>query len=127
MKNNKMVSDEILIQLDVNNTVAGGVVEPQVTMTQFPEYRQVALRVPSVHEDRFKVEIANNQLTILYFIDITSVGKTVPVPQVVYSKPIPYFIDANKIYASFEDHSLFVKLPFNERANGYYRDIEIAS
>jgi HSP20 family molecular chaperone IbpA len=126
MKMNRIISEDMLTHVDITNTLAGGVVEPQVTLTQFPEYGQVTLHIPSVQEDRFKIEITNNQLTILYFLDIDSMGKKLSVPQVAYSKPIPYFIDVNNISASFEDQSLIVKLPFNECADGYYRNIEIA-
>jgi len=49
------------------------------------------------------------------------------VPKVVYNKPIPYFVDAARISATYEHGFLIVTLPYNEMAEGYHRKISIES
>jgi HSP20 family molecular chaperone IbpA len=127
MRRANIISDEILQTIDVANTLQGGVSEPVVTLTRFPEYRQIELRVPGIEEENMHVKINNNQLLIFYTHRIESRGQVISIPRFVYNKPIPYFIDATKIKATYEGNVLRVQLPFNELANGFHRDIPIGS
>jgi HSP20 family molecular chaperone IbpA len=126
MRRANIVSDEILQTIDIANTLQGGISEPVIKFARFPEYRQIEVRVPGVGEENMHVKINNNQLMIFYTHQIESRGQVIAVPHVVYNKPIPYFIDVNKINATFLDNVLTVQLPYNELANGYHRDIPIA-
>jgi len=127
MRRANIVSDEIIQTIDIANTLQGGISEPMVRLTRFPEYRQIELRVPGIGEDNMHVKINNNQLMVFYNHLIESRGQVIAVPHFVYNKPIPYFIDANKIKATYEDNVLTVQLPYNELANGFHRDIPIES
>jgi len=127
MRRANIVSDEIIQTIDIANTLQGGISEPMVRLTRFPEYRQIELRVPGIGEDNMHVKINNNQLLVFYNHLIESRGQVIAVPHFVYNKPIPYFIDANKIKATFENNVLTVQLPYNELANGFHRDIPIES
>jgi HSP20 family molecular chaperone IbpA len=123
MKKMEGITSELLTSIDVLNTLNGGVVEPRVALSQHADYRQVALHVPSIPHDRVKAEIHNNQLTIYYYQQVLANGRPIRMPRVVYNKQIPYFIDSAKISANFEEDKLVVRLPFNELANGYHRDL----
>lgn len=125
MRRANIVSDEIIQTIDIANTLQGGISEPMVRLTRFPEYRQIELRVPGIGEDNMHVKINNNQLLVFYNHLIESRGQVIAVPHFVYNKPIPYFIDANKIKATYENNVLTVQLPYNELANGFHRDIPI--
>ncbi len=127
MRRANIVSDEIIQTIDIANTLQGGISEPMVRLMRFPEYRQIELRVPGIGEDNMHVKINNNQLMVFYNHLIESRGQVIAVPHFVYNKPIPYFIDANKIKATYEDNVLTVQLPYNELANGFHRDIPIES
>ena len=123
MKKMEGITSELLTSIDVLNTLNGGVVEPRVVLSQHPEYRQVELTVPGIPHDRVKAEIHNNQLTIYYYQQVSASGRPIRMPRVVYNKQIPYFIDSARISANFEEDKLVVRLPFNELANGYHRDL----
>jgi len=127
MRRANIVSDEIIQTIDIANTLQRGISEPMVRLMRFPEYRQIELRVPGIGEDNMHVKINNNQLLVFYNHLIESRGQVIAVPHFVYNKPIPYFIDANKIKATYEDNVLTVQLPYNELANGFHRDIPIES
>lgn len=121
--------DKALTQLalaaDVANTLGGGMSEPAVGFFKLPDSHRVEVKIPGVKDESIKVEIHNNWLTIFHLLDISSGEMIIQVPRMVYSKAIPYFIDVEKIAAKFEDDRLVVRLPFNERANGYHRKISI--
>jgi len=125
MRRANIVSDEILQTIDITNTLNGGVAEPMVKLTRFPEYRQIELSVPGMGEENMHVKINNNQLVIFYTHHIESRGQVISVPRFIYNKPIPYFIDATKIKAMYEGNVLKVQLPYNELANGFHRDVPI--
>jgi HSP20 family molecular chaperone IbpA len=120
-----MISDELIRSIDVANTLQGGISEPLLKLTQYREYFQIDLKVPGIEEHKMHVKINNNQLIVFFERSIVSNGEVVSVPYIVYNRPIPYFIDAKKIRAQFNEGTLSVRLPFNELANGFHRDVPI--
>lgn len=127
MRRKGLVSDEMLQSIDIANTLQGGVSEPIVKLSQHQEYRQIELKVPGMLEESMHVKISNNQLMVYFERTIETQGTVISVPFIVYNKPIPYFIDAENIRAQYNKGVLTVKLPFNELANGYHRDIPIGN
>ncbi|MBL7862156.1 MAG: Hsp20/alpha crystallin family protein [Cyclobacteriaceae bacterium] len=125
MRRAGFISQEILQSIDIANTLQGGISEPAIKLSRFSHARQIELRVPGVMSDQMHVKINNNQLLVYYEHRIEIGGQVVPVPHVVYNKPIPYFIDANRIKATYEENVLRVHLPYNELANGFHREIPI--
>jgi|GEM_PF-484253 len=125
MKSRKLISNELLASIDVINTLSGGVSEPQMTLKQFQDHREVRVKVAGINEEDLKVEIHNNMLSVFYNFHIQSDGMPIVMPKVVYNKPIPYFVDATRITASHENGFLIVTLPFNEMAEGYHRKVSI--
>jgi hypothetical protein len=119
------IDETLLNSINVMNTLNGGVIEPLVKLAQYPEYRQIRVRVPGFEPERLKVEIRNNFLMVFYTYMFELAGETVTVPRFVYHKAIPYFIDSQKIHASIEADELVIKLPFNGLANGYHRSISV--
>ena len=116
---------DLLTSVDVLNTVNGGVSEPFVSFREESTGREMRIRVPGINKEALQVEVNNNELSVFYLIPIQSFGKLVQMPQVVYRKVIPYFIEVSGIKAVFEDNVLVVKLPFNKLSDGYNRKIEI--
>lgn len=127
MRRESLFEREVLQGINIANTLQGGISEPVIRLSRISNGRQIELQVPGVKSDRMHVNINNNQLIVYYEHRIDLNGMIVPVPHVVYNKPIPYFIDANQIKATYEDKVLKVQLPFNELANGFHRDIPIES
>jgi hypothetical protein len=123
MKAKRFVSEDLLMSIDVLNTLNGGVSEHQLALKQFPDHREVRVKVPGLNEENLKAEINDNILSVFYNFRIQSDKLRVEVPKVVYNKAIPYFVDAAKITAGFEDDVFVVTLPFNSLEKGYYSDI----
>lgn len=118
---------ELMTHVDVMNTLNGGTSEPLVHRKQFPSFREITLRVPGVSREHIKLEINNNKLTAYYFTVLRSQNLEIPVPKVLYDKTIPYFVDVKGITAREESGWLIIRLPFNELANGFHRDLEVNS
>jgi HSP20 family molecular chaperone IbpA len=125
MEKRKFASNELLASLDVLNTLNGGVSEPQMILEQFQDHREIRLKVPGMNEENLKVEVHNNILSVFYTFHLQSDNSPIHVPKVIYNKPIPYFVDAIRITASYEDGFLIVTLPYNEMAEGYHRKVSI--
>lgn len=117
--------NDLITSVDVLNTLHGGVSEPFLSIRELSDGREMRVRVPGVEREALQVEIINNQLSVFYLIPIYSAGKLMHMPQVVYNQAIPYFIEANRIKATYEDKELVVQLPFNKLSNGHNRKIKI--
>jgi len=117
--------NDLMTSVDVLNTMHGGVSEPFISFREQPNGREIRVRVPGIIKEAMKAEINNNELFVYYLIPVSSSGKLIQLPQVVYNQKIPYFIEVNGIKATYEENELVVRLPFNELSNGYNRKIEI--
>ncbi len=125
MKARRFVSNELLASINVLNTLGGGISEAQMKLKQFPDHREIRVKVPGVKEENLRAEIHNNVLSVFYVVAIQSDDVWIEVPKILYSKQIPYFVDADRISASFEKDLFTVKLPFNSMAQGYHRNIPV--
>ena len=116
---------DIVASVDVLNTLGGGISEPLVSFSKGKDGSVIRVNVPGVAREAMQVEIHNNRLSIYYNIPVYADSTLIQVPNIVYNKPIPYFIDMPNIKATYEDKKLVVVLPYNELANGYDKKIEV--
>jgi hypothetical protein len=126
MKSSLNIPAELLTSIDMINTLSGGIAEPQIKLQEFKTYRQINAHIPSIKLDAVKIEILNNVLMIYYFIPLTSQNENHNYPKVIYNKAIPYFVDRDGIEASIEENDVVLRLPFNELAGGFKKQIPIA-
>jgi hypothetical protein len=117
------LSSDLLRGIDTLNTIQGGTVEPRIQLSQYEAFRQIKLSVPGVAVENYRAEVHNNQLSVYYLLHLESQGATQAVPIMVYNKAIPYYIDTKAIRAQIDGEALVVRLPFNEFASGYHKDL----
>jgi hypothetical protein len=123
MKKNSYL--DLVTAVDVLNTINGGMSEPQLSIQEAEEAREIRMKIPGINKDSVHVEIHNNTLTIYHFTLLQSQDKLIDMPRIVYSKIIPYFVDISKIHARNESDELVVALPFNKLAKGYHKNLRI--
>lgn len=123
--NNNNTSLDLITTVDVLNTLSGGISEPQQTLLETELGREIRVKVAGINKGAMRVEIHNNHLTIYYYINIASYDKLVQVPQVVYNRTVPYYVDISKIHAAYEGEELVVRMPYNRLSNGYHRKVRI--
>lgn len=111
---------------DIMNTLGGGISEPRIAFESSDVGQMLKIEVPGVDVSELNIEINYNRLTVFQGANQTP-EVTIPVPRIIFDKPIPYFIDVEKITAMVQGDVLNISLPFNERANGYHRRIGIKS
>ena len=116
---------KIALTADIVNTLSGGVSEPQVVLKKSNRAHELRIKIAGVDSQQIKVEIHNNWLTVFHVINFQSGQDVVNVPRIVYGKSIPYFIDVENIGAEYSDDYLLVHMPYNARANGFHKKINI--
>jgi hypothetical protein len=85
--------------------------------------RDIRVRVPGIDKEALQTEIHNNEITLYYMIPVQSADKLIRMPRVIYSQPIPYFVEVKRIHANFDDRDLVIHMPFNGLYNGYHRKV----
>lgn len=124
-KSNELISN-LAATADVVNLLSGGLSEPSIRLLQLTDAHQLEIKVPGVDAKTLSVEINNNALTIYQLLEVVTAGELIRIPRLIFSHVIPHFIDVSAIEASVSSEKrLLVRLPFNERANGYQRKIKI--
>lgn len=112
---------------DILNTMGGGMTEPRIAFRSSDVGQMLEIKVPGVDLSELNIEVNFNRLTVFQGVSQGVPEITIPVPRMIFDKPIPYFIDVEKITAMVQGDALNISLPFNERANGYHRRIGIKS
>ncbi|CAN5115686.1 hypothetical protein BH23BAC1_BH23BAC1_14030 [soil metagenome] len=114
MKFNKDLITEIANQIDLLNTINGGVSMTSVDIIQGEDNFTIKVKTPGINKYAYHVEISNNKLLIFTLLQVDKIEGTVQVPSFVKYFPIPKDVDSDEIEAVYEDGVLKVIVPFNK-------------
>ena len=116
-------SHNIAPQLDLLNTIGGGVAQPQIRVDQ--RQKGVILRVamPTVAADRFRVVLNNQKLTVFGEYRHEP-DDQLSAPLFVQTLDLPNNLDLTRIDAVHEGQELRVRIPFSN-TNDQQREIDI--
>ena len=98
-------------QLDLLNTIGGGVAQPQIRIDQRPKGVVVRVAMPTVSADSFRVVLNNQQLTV--FSEYRhEPDDQLSAPLFVQTLNLPTNLDLARIDAVHEGQELRVRIPF---------------
>ena len=98
-------------QLDLLNTIGGGVAQPQIRIDQRPKGVVVRVAMPTVSADSFRVVLNNQQLTV--FSEYRhEPDDQLAAPLFVQTLNLPTNLDLARIDAVQEAGELRVRIPF---------------
>ena len=98
-------------QLDLLNTIGGGVAQPQIRIDQRPKGVVVRVAMPTVSADSFRVVLNNQQLTV--FSEYRhEPDDQLAAPLFVQTLNLPTNLDLARIDAVQEGDELRVRIPF---------------
>ena len=109
-------------QLDLLNTIGGGVAEAKVNVDQRPKGVIVHVSMPTVSSESFRVVLNERKLTVFsqFRHDTTS---DMAAPLFVKTIDLPDSLDVSRIDAVHRNGELQVRIPFN--AEGQQREIDV--
>ena len=120
---NKAFLRTIAQQIDLLNTVSGGVSETYVEIEKYKRGTIIKVWAAGVNPEAFKVVLHNNQLTVFsVFHSPENPQQAVPLFNRVFM--LPPQVDISRIEAIHQEGELQVKLPYHESAF-QPREIEI--
>jgi HSP20 family protein len=124
----KLIKDKeflknIAHQIDLLNTIGGGVSETYVQIEKYKKGAVINVWAAGVSPDSFKVVLHNNQLT-LFSILHDQENPEMAAPLFNRTFVLPPQVDLGRIEAVHEDGQLQVRLPYFEGTNKP-REIEI--
>ena len=111
----KTLLKELLKQADIMNTVNGGVRQTEYSAKMIGDDILIKVSNPSIPTEAFNFTINKNELfiNVMHFEKSNSDGQPVMYPLFFKIIVIPYYVDINKIEATFEDGIFKILLPFN--------------
>ena len=110
-------------QLDLLNTIGGGVAQPQVRVEQHPKGVIVRVAMPTVAADRFRVVLNQNKLTVFGEYRHEP-DDQLAAPLFVQTLELPSNLDAARTDAVHEGNELRVRIPF-ANPSSQQREIDI--
>ncbi|MBD2769301.1 Hsp20 family protein [Hymenobacter sp. BT664] len=110
-------------QLDLLNTIGGGVAQPQVRIDQRPQGVILRVAMPTVPAESFRVVLNQQRLTVFgeYRHEPTD---QLAAPLFMQTLDLPNNLDLARIDAVHEGHELQVRIPFLN-ATDQQREINI--
>ena len=133
MKINKNLLGGFGNQIDLLNTLSGGISMSTVDVSETPQGLAIRIKTPSLGSDFYNIEVNNNQLivyTVLKGHERAEPGdeENAPrgiIPSFIRTFPLPNFVDKDHIEAAFEDGELKVIVPLQPRTEEKPRRIDI--
>jgi|GEM_PF-594986 len=133
MKLNKNLMGSFGNQIDLLNTMGGGMSLTSVSIAETPHGYVINVKTPSLNSEAYHVEINQNQLIIYTLLNTAGQvqpgqetnGQQVVLPSFVKAFPLPDFVDKKQIEATFEEGELRVMVPVKPRTEEKPRKIEI--
>ncbi|WP_176132831.1 Hsp20/alpha crystallin family protein [Hymenobacter sp. CRA2] len=123
----KLISQEFLQniapQLDLLNTLGGGVAQPQVRVQKREQGVVIRVSAPSVRPETFHVVLNNNRLDIFAEYRHSPEDELVA-PLFVHTFQLPRELDLTRIEAEHEGGELRVRIPYQDPSNRQ-REIDI--
>jgi HSP20 family protein len=110
-------------QLDLLNTIGGGVAQPKLHVNKRPKGVVLHVAMPSVSADHFHVVLNNNNLTV-YGEYRHEPDAQLAAPLFVQNMDLPNNLDLTGINATHENGELRVAIPFKDASN-QQREIDI--
>ena len=124
MKIDADLTTKLAYTANLANTINGGMVETTVSFSKNEDHYLVNVTVPGIDREALKIEI-NNDL-VLVFLQLDNNGEE-PFNYLLKYFKIPFEVDAEQIWADYEDQHLHIVMPFKELEDGYWRTVEINS
>ncbi|QJX46675.1 Hsp20 family protein [Hymenobacter taeanensis] len=109
-------------QLDLLNTLGGGVAQAMMRVDKREKGVVVRVGLPSVSPDNFHVLLQNNTLTVYAEYRHTPEDQ-LSAPIFSHSMQLPANLDPNRVDAVFEGNELQIRIPFRDPAQA--REITI--
>ncbi len=112
---NKTFLRDLLGQSDLMNTVNGGVRKTEFSVKKVGNDILIQVSNPSIAPESFNFTINKNELLInvMRFNKSFSNGQPIMYPLFFKVIQIPYYVDINRIEATFENGVFKVLLPYN--------------
>jgi HSP20 family protein len=124
----KLIKDKqflknIAQQIDLLNTLGGGVSETYLDIKKYNECAVINVWAAGVDPEAFKVVLHNNQLTIFSVLH-SKENPQMAAPLFNRTFMLPPQVDLGRVEAVYQESQLKVKLPYYE-STGQPREIEI--
>lgn len=123
------VAPEILMGIDLSNSVNGGSSEIINRIELAEAGYELTVKVPGVDVDKFNVEVIQDKVLVYYMFPVYSQEQAEGrlYARVIGNFPIPADADYEQVSASYieESKSIVILLPFNEERKGYRSKVTI--
>jgi HSP20 family molecular chaperone IbpA len=124
-----VIPREILANIDFNNTLNGGRVEPNIEVNQTPDYYEVFVRVAGLEADHLRVDVEDNRLWLYALQPVLKTAEQEVhenfVPQTIGQLMLPNFVDVENISARYHNHQWKIVMPIDDSKKGFKRNIEV--
>lgn len=121
--------DQIMLNIDVNNTINGGMIQTKVNTEEFSDEVIITIKVPSISPDRLRLRVYNNLLMLMHRMnyEVALGGQQIPLTQILRKIPLSNKAIVANIDAVHRDNELIVFIPKGEgdQKMDKSRDVEI--
>ena len=125
---NHHILKKLLLTTDFMNTTNGGMAMVNVNVNQEKDGYISHMEIPWINLDNMKIQIIDNRIHIYSLMDFGENGGYDGIKRLPYTLGIldvPYDVNIVGVSASYNEGVLKIKLPYNELAGGFRREISI--
>lgn len=123
MKPQVTISKELLIKLDLANTINGGMAQVSMQGWQSEDGFHLVLHAPGAPLDKIRVEAINQRFVVYYHLECLS-GEA-QLPYYLLNVPLLPVVDVNGITARISEGKIHIFAPFNDWSKGARKEIAL--
>ena len=125
---NQNILKKLLLTTDFMNTTNGGMAMVTINLIKEKDGYISYLVIPWINLDNIKIQIRDNRIHIYYLMEFGENGGYDGIRRLPYTLgllDVPFDVNINGISARYEGGMLKIKMPYNELAGGFRREISI--
>jgi HSP20 family molecular chaperone IbpA len=124
-----VIPREILANIDFNNTLNGGRVEPKIEVNQTSNSYEIFVKVAGLEADHLRVDVEDNHLCMYALQPVLKTAQQEVhenfVRQTIGQLVLPNFVDVENISARYYNHQWKIVMPIDDAKKGFKKNIEV--
>jgi HSP20 family molecular chaperone IbpA len=124
-----VIPRDILANIDFNNTLNGGRVEPKIEVNQTSNSYEIFVKVAGLEADHLRVDVEDNHLCMYALQPVLKTAQQEVhenfVRQTIGQLVLPNFVDVENISARYYNHQWKIVMPIDDAKKGFKKNIEV--
>lgn len=119
--------EEVMLNIDINNTINGGMVKVVVNKEEYQDEYVIDVKIPSISGDKLRLKLHKNILFVMHRMEyeVRLEDYFIPLTQIIQKIPLPRNANPMEIEAIHNGNKLMIYISKGGKRLEETKDVEI--